>query len=136
MSQHKQIIEIIDKECKNLNAIKVQIGILATFRKNYEGRYIYAYNVPMVTSIKEVLEATNIRNVVNSAIAHIEEQVDEFMGEGSGWIFDAVEQIFIAITQFTPPLGNSSFPLPNEIIAKKGIVNVKNEDNRCFMWAI
>ncbi len=78
--------------------------MLATLRKFHNGEYVYEYNVPVVTKIREVLKATNITDVVNFAIAHIDEKIDEYTCEGSGWIFTAVEQIFIAITQFSPPL--------------------------------
>ena len=34
-------------------------------------------------------------------------------------------------------LGGSSYiPLPDFLAAKKAIVNLKNEDNECFKWAI
>ena len=35
------------------------------------------------------------------------------------------------------PLGGSSYiPLPGLLAAKKAIINIKNEDNECFNWAI
>ena len=35
------------------------------------------------------------------------------------------------------PLGDSSYiPLPSYVAAKKAIINIKNEDNECFKWAI
>ena len=35
------------------------------------------------------------------------------------------------------PLGGFSYiPLPKFLAAKKAIINLKNEDNKCFKWAI
>ena len=35
------------------------------------------------------------------------------------------------------PLGGSSYiPLPKFLAAKKAIINLKNEDDECFKWAI
>ena len=35
------------------------------------------------------------------------------------------------------PLGGSSYiPLPKFLAAKKAIINLNNEDNECFKWAI
>ena len=35
------------------------------------------------------------------------------------------------------PLGGSSYiPLPRFLGAKKAIINLKNEDDECFKWAI
>ena len=34
-------------------------------------------------------------------------------------------------------LGGSSYiPLPKFLVAKKAIINLKNEDDECFKWAI
>ena len=35
------------------------------------------------------------------------------------------------------PLGGSSYiTLPKSLAAKKAIINLKNEDDKCFKWAI
>ena len=35
------------------------------------------------------------------------------------------------------PLGGSTYiPLPKFLAAKKAIINLKNEDDECFKWAI
>ncbi len=40
------------------------------------------------------------------------------------------------IAQYTPLKGSSYIPLPRKLKTKKAIINVKNNDNKCFMWSI
>ena len=38
--------------------------------------------------------------------------------------------------KYTPLGGSSYIPLPGFLAAKKTIINLKNEDDECFKWAI
>ena len=42
----------------------------------------------------------------------------------------------ININKYTPQLGSSYIELPLEIKRREACVNVKNNDNACFAWAI
>jgi len=35
-----------------------------------------------------------------------------------------------------PSKGSSYIPLPQKLAKKKAIINLKNEDNQCFKWAV
>jgi len=42
---------------------------------------------------------------------------------------------YINIVFYIPLRGNSYILLPKELRnSKKGLINLKNEDNRCFLW--
>lgn len=42
---------------------------------------------------------------------------------------------FINIVKYIPLKGSSYLPLPEELRnSKKGLINIKNNDNRCFVW--
>ena len=44
--------------------------------------------------------------------------------------------LHLSIFKYQPFSGSSYIKLPDEIEKKKAVVNVKNDDNRCFEWAI
>ena len=70
-------------------------------------------------------------------IGYIQTEFHEFQNNGSGWIFDRVEQFNIHIDEFNPISGNSYTPLPKHTASKLAIINVKNEhDKECFKWAV
>ncbi|KAK3731613.1 hypothetical protein QZH41_015864 [Actinostola sp. cb2023] len=52
--------------------------------------------------------------------------------EGSSWIL----HLDLNTAQYTPIKGSSYLPLPKQLKDKKAIVNIKNNDNKCFMWSV
>ena len=65
------------------------------------------------------------------------ENLAKFQKEGSGWRLSSVEKLEIFITKFRPLAGKEyTTPLPKNLQGKKAIVNMKNNDNQCFKWAV
>ena len=57
------------------------------------------------------------------------------MKEWSGWIVELVESQYINISTYRPLSGSSYVKLPTELRSpKKGLVNIKNNDQKCFLW--
>ena len=81
------------------------------------------------SSPSTVLEETEI--VISSHISEIELKVDNFLRNGSGWVIEGVREITISISPFEPfyTSGGSYIPLPSALKRKKGLINIKNEDN-------
>lgn len=42
----------------------------------------------------------------------------------------------LALNRYNPLRGRSYIPLPQTLANKKAIINVKNRDNKCFLWSI
>jgi len=62
--------------------------------------------------------------------------IHNFNARGSNFVLDAVTQFVVVITQFRP-LGGSTYILtPPSIAKKKVVINIQNEDNRCFEWSV
>ena len=50
-------------------------------------------------------------------------------GQGSGWIVDKIEDIYIKICNYDPLSGSTYIPLPLELNSPmKGLINPKNKD--------
>ena len=55
--------------------------------------------------------------------------------EGSGWVVEEILNHYINVASYIPLRGNSYIPLPEELRnSKKGLINLENEDNKCFLW--
>ena len=66
------------------------------------------------------------------------ESLEKFQRQGSNWRFHSVLRLDLHTVKYVP-LGGSSYiyiPLSKFIAAKKAIINLKNEDDECFKWAI
>ena len=64
------------------------------------------------------------------------ELFETFTNEGSGWIFQNIDCLFLNVDKNVPLNGSSYIDLPKEIKTKKAVINVQNKDNRCFEYAI
>jgi hypothetical protein len=60
----------------------------------------------------------------------------EYQRRGSGWRLRRVNQLEIHIGEFQPLKGEKHKPLPKSIASKKAIINMKNDDDECFKWAV
>ena len=64
-----------------------------------------------------------------------EHRLDIWTGLGSGWVIDKIEDINIDIANYDPLAGSSYIPLLSKLDnPKKGLVNIKNKDDKCFKW--
>ena len=65
--------------------------------------------------------------------------MSDFQERGSSWALTRILYIKIGLTCYDPLRGSSgSFvPLPKSLIPKRHtLINVENEDNRCFLWCL
>ena len=61
--------------------------------------------------------------------------MDIRINEGSGWVIDKIEGLYINEANCESLLGGSYFPLPKVLNnSMKGVINLKNKDQTCFMW--
>ena len=56
--------------------------------------------------------------------------------KGSGWVLDKIIKLDLHIHKYTPIGGSTFIPLPHKLKIKKAILNVKNKDNKCFLWGV
>ena len=62
-------------------------------------------------------------------------RIDNWINKGSGWIVELIESQYINISTYWPLSGSSYVKLPAELRSpKKGLINIKNEDQKCFLW--
>lgn len=60
----------------------------------------------------------------------------DYQNKGSNWTVDEVNDLTINMARYRPLRGSSYIPLPIKLASKKAIINVKNKDNKCFVWSI
>ena len=60
----------------------------------------------------------------------------KFIRDGSGFILAEIYSLNLNIVTFNPLSGSAWSELPKFLKNKKAIINVKNEDNMCFAYAI
>ena len=62
-------------------------------------------------------------------------RLDNWINEGSGWVIERVNDQYLNVSQYAPLVGSSFIELPGELKnSKKGLINLRNKDNKCFLW--
>ena len=87
--------------------------------------------------LKLVLEGTDENEVYNEMVEEIEEEIQKVQdAEGSGWTFGYVEKLVLHTTRWDPINAGSYIDLPEALKNKTAIINMKNQDEKCFMWSV
>ena len=61
--------------------------------------------------------------------------IDVWINEGSGWNVESIDSQYITISTYRPLSGSSYMNLPLALgSSKKGLINIKNKDQKCFLW--
>ena len=61
--------------------------------------------------------------------------IDKWVSESLGWAIDRIDSHYMNVTLYKPLNGSSYIGLPMELRnSKKGLINMKNEDEECFRW--
>ena len=60
--------------------------------------------------------------------------IDVWINNGSGWIIELIESQYINTSTYKTLSGSFYIDLPVELSPKKGLINIKNKDKKCFLW--
>ena len=61
-------------------------------------------------------------------------RIDNWINQGSGWNVELTESQYINISTYRPLPGGFYVKLPAELrSSKKGLINIKNIDQKCFL---
>ena len=72
----------------------------------------------------------------NEAFQKMNDSLEEFIHKGSNWLVEGVVSMEICTVPFSPLSASSYMNLPLKIRFTGSVVNVKNNDNKCFLWSI
>ena len=99
-----------------------------------DGEIVYktAYFNSVAQTIINNLEITKSLELSKQQILN---KIAVWISEGSGWTIKSVDSHYLNVVKYQPMKGSSYIKLPQELRnSKKGLINMKNEDNECFRW--
>ena len=91
---------------------------------------------PFWSGVEVNLEATNLDELYEKWKSKILENISTFQNSGSGWVFKSIVSLEIHTVKYQPLSGSSYIPLPKYLADKKAMINLKNDDQQCFKWAV
>ena len=61
-------------------------------------------------------------------------RIDNWINKGSGWMIESIDGGYVNISAYSPLIGSTYIELPSGLKkSKKGLINIKNNDNKCFL---
>ena len=82
------------------------------------------------------LESTNCNELFSKMKETVLKSLAKFQRRGSHWRFHSVLILDLHTVKYVPLGGCSYIQLFKFLAAKKAIINLKNDDDECFKWAI
>ena len=133
-STRKGIKFHIESILKSMKGLKFVENLKVKFKKNSKNEIIiktaYFNSKP-----KTIINKTQITEELQSSKHEILNITAQWISEGSGWTIESVDNHYLNIVQYEPMKGSSYIKLPEELNnPKKGLINLKNNDNECFRW--
>ena len=64
------------------------------------------------------------------------ENIAKFMAMGSDVRFHSIIESELHTVGYKPLKGGTYVPLPKALVNKKAIINIRNKDNKCFLWCV
>ena len=118
------------------SAQKCYIIMQITFvKKNKDG--LQARNTAYFRSFtRTLLRSTQINDFLDESTEKIDLSFDQYLQNGSGWILETIDYLNVCSADYVPVRGKSYIPTPKSLEGKRAIVNIKNDDDRCFEYAI
>jgi len=70
---------------------------------------------------------------LNEALQKMYASLENYMRDGSGWFIREVLKLEIHTVVYRPISGSSYIPLPTTLARSNSVINIKNEDDKCFL---
>ena len=82
------------------------------------------------------LDGTDEVDIYITMVERILENMAVFQSLGSGWRLYNIIKLELHTVSYTPLRGETWIALPKELANKNAIINMKNTDNKCFLWCV
>jgi len=126
----------IENELHQLGSLKVSLVLTAELKKAapYD-EYEILTRAYFRSTASPILKPGVIAQKLADATNQIMGKLEKFTKEGSGWRLNRCEFLDLHFARYQPFRGRSYIKTPT-YIPPRTVINVKNQDNRCFEWAI
>ena len=131
-ASRSSIKDLFNDLLNETRGLKYQVTVkvlLKKYRSNGEIEFAPVYFNSLTKTV------INHRYKLNKSFQEILYRIDAWINRGSGWIIELIESQYIYISTYRPLVGTSYIDLPIELKhLKKGLINIKNNDQKCFLW--
>ena len=130
----------LEKLLKDMKGFKLIEMLEVTFEKDTidskTGKHVSIYKTAFFNGkAKTITKPNEIEPELSMSRQEILNTIDKWVSEGLGWVIDRIDSHYLYVTLYKPLNGSSYIELPTELRnSKKGLINMKNENEECFRW--
>jgi len=131
-----RVVKIVNAEQEKRLSIKWFACITLSFSKMQEEGLRDYHTVYFRSETKICTESADILEQYREMVHRMMKRIEEYEGENSGLIFEGITHLKLGVVKFQPVAPSRHIPLPDRILKKRAVLNIKNNDNLCFLYAI
>ncbi len=94
--------------------------------------FVFGYNSPFV---ERYVSPNQISQWIQQELEQFNNRIDNYTRD-SDLVFVKFTHLSVQFSYTKKVRGSSYLPLPEEIKKSKSCINIKNDDNQCFRWAL
>lgn len=130
----KAVLIKIEKYRRKHNNVKVNLNLNCAYINKRNDVFYHNFQTKNLI----FLNSSNKYDLYDDFIEQILNRHENLSDEniGSDWVLESINYLNININRLELIGGSSYIELPDHIKNKKAIINVKNEDQRCFLYTI
>lgn len=129
------VLNLINKEIEKHTMVKINFCLYGKYFKPLDqgaSSDTKSFHTPNIiftmSSACELMYLEIIERLISES--------EDFQENGSGWSLENILNFKINVNKCNPLRASSYIPLPLCIRRKNAVINVKNEDQECFKWAM
>ena len=126
--------------CEQILLVKKSVKVNTTFDALFsliKSDEVLEENKSFNTKTFEIHQFSNLNNLFDENVRDkLLKIIEEFQERDSGWTLKEINYLNINIFKFNPLRAGSYIDLPKTLQNKKACINVKNQDQQCFKWAV
>ena len=130
------ILHRISKALSLRTALKVNFHLNILLRKESADGEVLHSEFGLGTESSEIYGTTDLNKWLDKEIQKLQIRFEEAELQGSNWTLEKIIDLEVRLNRFVPLDASSYIPLPKPIANRKAIINVQNEDNRCFFNSV
>ena len=133
LQSSKSSIKDLFKDLLNqMKVLKYQIAVAVLLSKE-KGNGDTEYSSVYFNSLTKTV--INSEFSLDKSFQEVLYRINNWINEGSAWVVESINGEYVNISMYSPLIGSCFVELPNELKnSKKGLINFKNNDNKCFLW--
>ena len=118
------------------HALKFNMAIHMNFEQSVDCTIVTDPPVVLVTEQFEAYMTDDIPYLLKEASKQLENRIETYEGTGSGWIVSNLISLDTTVWCLDPLRASSYHPLPKWIQNTHCVLNIRNNDQKCFKYAV